>query len=76
VPLKQMPFSRVFGIKDPAGQPLYVLELARDRPSGPCNDEVRHQRSLDHGACRVASQGILYHLWSLVYAHDQVPTTY
>jgi predicted enzyme related to lactoylglutathione lyase len=33
VPLKQMPFGRVFGIKDPAGQPLYLLEFARDRPS-------------------------------------------
>jgi catechol 2,3-dioxygenase-like lactoylglutathione lyase family enzyme len=35
VPLKQMPFGKVFGIKDPAGQPRYVLELATDRPSRP-----------------------------------------
>ncbi len=35
MPLRQMPFGQVFGIKDPAGQPLYVLEFARDRPSRP-----------------------------------------
>ena len=31
--LKQMPFGRVFGVRDPAGQPRYLLELAQDRPS-------------------------------------------
>jgi predicted enzyme related to lactoylglutathione lyase len=35
VPLKQMPFGKVFGIKDPAGQPLYLLEFAQNRPSQP-----------------------------------------
>jgi predicted enzyme related to lactoylglutathione lyase len=35
LPLKQMPFGRVFGIKDPAGQPLYLVEFARNRPSQP-----------------------------------------
>jgi catechol 2,3-dioxygenase-like lactoylglutathione lyase family enzyme len=35
LPLKEMPFGKVFGIKDPAGQPQYLLELARDRPSRP-----------------------------------------
>ena len=33
VPLKEMPFGKVFGIKDPAGQARYVIELARNRPS-------------------------------------------
>jgi predicted enzyme related to lactoylglutathione lyase len=33
LPLKQMPFGKVFGIKDPAGQPQYLLELAQNRPS-------------------------------------------
>lgn len=33
LPLKQMPFGKVFGIKDPAGQPLYILEFAQNRPS-------------------------------------------
>jgi predicted enzyme related to lactoylglutathione lyase len=33
MPLKQMPFGKVFGIKNPDGRPCYVLELARDRPS-------------------------------------------
>jgi len=33
LPLQQMPFGKVFGIKDPAGQPQYLLELSRDRPS-------------------------------------------
>ncbi len=33
LPLKQMPFGKVFGIKDPAGQPRYLIELARNRPS-------------------------------------------
>jgi predicted enzyme related to lactoylglutathione lyase len=34
-PPKQMPFGQVFAIKDPAGRPLYVLELAKNRPSQP-----------------------------------------
>ncbi len=33
LPLKEMPFGKVFGIKDPAGQPRYLLELAQARPS-------------------------------------------
>ena len=33
--LKQMPFGQVFAIKDPAGLPLYVIELAKNRPSQP-----------------------------------------
>ena len=33
LPLKQMPFGKVFGIKDPAGRPLYLLEFAQERPS-------------------------------------------
>lgn len=35
MPLKQMPFGKVFSIKDPAGQPLYLIEFAADRPSQP-----------------------------------------
>jgi catechol 2,3-dioxygenase-like lactoylglutathione lyase family enzyme len=30
LPLKQMPFGKVFSIKDPAGQPVYLLEFAKD----------------------------------------------
>ncbi|HEU5326656.1 MAG TPA: VOC family protein [Thermomicrobiales bacterium] len=33
MPLKQMPFGKVFGIKNPAGRPRYLLELAQNRPS-------------------------------------------
>lgn len=33
VPLRQLPYGKVFGIKDPSGQPHYLLEFARDRPS-------------------------------------------
>ena len=33
--LKQMPFGKVFGIKDPAGQPQYLVEFVKDRPSQP-----------------------------------------
>lgn len=33
LPLKQMPFGKVFSIKDPAGCPLYLIEFAEDRPS-------------------------------------------
>ena len=33
LPLTQMPFGKVFGLKDPAGQPRYLLEFAQDRPS-------------------------------------------
>jgi catechol 2,3-dioxygenase-like lactoylglutathione lyase family enzyme len=35
LPLQQMPFGKVFAIKDPAGRPRYLLELAQDRPSRP-----------------------------------------
>ena len=35
LPLKQMPFGKVFGIKDPDGQPRYMLEFASTRPSQP-----------------------------------------
>ncbi len=31
--LKQMPFGKVFGIKDPTGRPIFWLEFAKDRPS-------------------------------------------
>ncbi len=33
VPLKQMPFGKVFGIKGPTGQTRYLLEFSRERPS-------------------------------------------
>lgn len=33
LPLTQMPFGKVFGLNDPAGQPRYLVELAQDRPS-------------------------------------------
>ena len=33
LPLEQKPFGKVFGIKDPSGQPIYLLEWARQRPS-------------------------------------------
>jgi catechol 2,3-dioxygenase-like lactoylglutathione lyase family enzyme len=32
-PLKQLPFGKVFGVKDPAGHPRYLLEFAQNRPS-------------------------------------------
>jgi len=32
-PMKQMPFGKVFEIKDPAGHPLYLFEFAQSRPS-------------------------------------------
>ena len=35
VPLRQMPFDKVFGVKAPEGRTRYPLELARDRPSRP-----------------------------------------
>lgn len=33
LPLKQMPFGKIFALSDPAGRPQYLLELARNRPS-------------------------------------------
>jgi catechol 2,3-dioxygenase-like lactoylglutathione lyase family enzyme len=33
LPLKQQPFGKVFGIRDPDGQPRYLLELSKNRPS-------------------------------------------
>ncbi len=35
IPLKQMPFGKVFAIKDPTGRPCFLLELAQNRPSQP-----------------------------------------
>lgn len=32
-PLKEMPFGKVFGVKDPAGRPRFLLEFAKHRPS-------------------------------------------
>jgi hypothetical protein len=32
-PLTQEAFGTVFGVVDPAGQPRYLLEFARERPS-------------------------------------------
>lgn len=33
LPLKEMPFGKVFALKDPAGQPQYLVEFAEERPS-------------------------------------------
>lgn len=33
LPLQQKAFGKVFGLKDPAGRPCYLLEWARERPS-------------------------------------------
>jgi predicted enzyme related to lactoylglutathione lyase len=33
MPVKEMPFGKVFGIKGPAEQPIYICQLAADRPS-------------------------------------------
>jgi catechol 2,3-dioxygenase-like lactoylglutathione lyase family enzyme len=33
MPLRDMPFGKCFGIKDPAGQVHYLLEFAQQRPS-------------------------------------------
>ncbi len=35
MPMKELPFGKVFAIKDPAGEPLYLLEFAAERPSQP-----------------------------------------
>ncbi len=35
VPLKQMPFGKVFAIQDPTGHSCYLIELAQNRPSRP-----------------------------------------
>ncbi|MCC6313331.1 MAG: VOC family protein [Thermomicrobiales bacterium] len=32
-PLRQTPFGSVFGVTDPDGQPRFLVELARERPS-------------------------------------------
>ena len=33
LPIKQVPFGKVFGVRDLDGHPRYILELARNRPS-------------------------------------------
>jgi catechol 2,3-dioxygenase-like lactoylglutathione lyase family enzyme len=33
LPLKQVPFGKVFGIRDHDGRPRYILELSKARPS-------------------------------------------
>ncbi len=35
VPLKQMPFGKVFAVKDTSGQPHFILEFSQNRPSQP-----------------------------------------
>ena len=34
-PVREMPFGKCFGVKDPSGQVHYLLEFARQRPSQP-----------------------------------------
>ena len=36
-PLQEKPFGKFFAVKDPAGRPRFVLELARNRPSQAVN---------------------------------------
>ncbi len=31
--IQQKPFGKVFGIQDPTGQPIYLIEFAQQRPS-------------------------------------------
>ncbi len=33
LPLRELPFGKVFGVTDPAGRPRYLLEWAARRPS-------------------------------------------
>ena len=33
LPIKKEIFGQLFGVKNPDGQPCYILELAKDRPS-------------------------------------------
>lgn len=33
MPLRDLPFGKVFGVRDPMGQPRYLLELSASRPS-------------------------------------------
>lgn len=33
LPIRNLPFGKVFGIRAPDGRPRYLLELAKDRPS-------------------------------------------
>ncbi len=37
IPLRQMPFGKVFAVKDPTGQLCFLLEFARNRPSQPAS---------------------------------------
>jgi len=33
LPMQKVSFGKLFGIKNPDGQPCYILELSKDRPS-------------------------------------------
>lgn len=33
LPLQEVPFGKVFGVRDPDGQPRYLLEFSKNRPS-------------------------------------------
>jgi catechol 2,3-dioxygenase-like lactoylglutathione lyase family enzyme len=35
LPLKQMPYGKVFGVKGASGRPCFLLQLAENRPSEP-----------------------------------------
>ena len=35
LPLQDVPFGKVFGVRDPDGQPRYLLEFSKNRPSRP-----------------------------------------
>jgi catechol 2,3-dioxygenase-like lactoylglutathione lyase family enzyme len=42
MPLRTLPFGKVFGVRDPSGQPRYLLQLSAARPSRPPGS--RHRR--------------------------------
>lgn len=37
LPLTQKPFGKVFGVRDPAGRPRYLVEFSKHRPSRPAS---------------------------------------
>ena len=41
--LQQVPFGKVFGIRDSEGRPRYLLELAKQRPSQRATEELQHE---------------------------------
>jgi catechol 2,3-dioxygenase-like lactoylglutathione lyase family enzyme len=47
--IEQKPFGKVFGVKNPSGEPRFLIEFAADRPSTPTDSGYTTETRSDSG---------------------------